>query len=80
MSDIPTGGSAPQAVQVPSHGHCEICARPIKQGERFCGSAECNERHQQNIAEKKKAMWKMIAIMLGLILVFTVLNRTNWIV
>lgn len=71
---------APKAVQVPSHGHCEICSRPIKAGERFCGSVECEERHQQNIAEKKKAMWKMIAIMVALILFFTVLNRTNWII
>jgi len=82
VSDASSGdaSSASRAIAIPAHSHCEICHKAIKQRDRFCGSAECEQKHQQNIAEKKKAMWKMIAIMMGLILVFTVLNRTDWLV
>lgn len=79
MSDVPpTPSSAPNTVQVPTHGHCEICSRPIKAGERFCGSIECKEKHDQLVAEKKKSMWKMVAILAALMLFFTALNR-GWI-
>jgi predicted nucleic acid-binding Zn ribbon protein len=70
--------SAPNAVQVPMHGHCEICSQPVKAGERFCGSIECEEKHQAFIAAKKKSMWKFVAIMGGLMVFFTALNQ-GWI-
>ena len=53
---------------VPEHGHCEICHTPVKVGERFCGSAACAEKHQQNIKEKKRQVYMFIGVIVAAVL------------
>jgi predicted nucleic acid-binding Zn ribbon protein len=62
---------------VPAHAHCEICSTVVKVGERFC-SKQCVDKNDELVAQKKKAMWKFVAVIVGIMLVFTAL-RMGWI-
>lgn len=52
---------------VPKHAHCEICGTPVKVGERWCSTA-CEEKHEEIQAQKKKSMWKFVALLAGLLI------------
>ncbi len=56
---------------VADHAHCEICSRTVALGERFCDRAECLEKHEQNVKEKKRQVWMFI----GVIVAAVVLSR-----
>lgn len=62
------------AIKIPAHSHCEICQKAITQGERFC-STECEEEHERRQAEKKKYIWKQVALIAGVMLVLVLVNR-----
>lgn len=62
---------------VPTHAHCEICGTPVAVGTRFCGD-KCEEKHEEIQADKKKFIWKQVAFLAALILIFTAFNR-GWI-
>lgn len=61
-------------MNIPEHGHCEICHRPITMGDRFCGSAECAEKHKLQLREKKKQMW-ILLLALAAVMLFSVISR-----
>ena len=58
---------------VPAHQHCEICQKVVKVDERFCSSA-CEDKHEEAQAYKKKAMWRFVAILAGILLLFQLLR------
>lgn len=62
------------ALQIPAHSHCEICQKAIVQGERWC-SEECEKAHEQRQADKKKFIWKQVALIAGVMLVLMLVNR-----
>ncbi len=49
------------------HQHCEICGKAVKPDVRFC-SKPCEDQHEENQAYKKKQMWKLLAIIVGILL------------
>lgn len=60
-------------MNIQEHAHCEICGKVVEVGERWCGKT-CEEKHDENQAEKKKAMYKMVAIIGVVLAVFTLLR------
>lgn len=68
---------AARTVQVQPHSHCEICQKAIRQGDRFCGP-ECEAEHDKRQAEKKKFIWKQVALIAAVMLVLTAFNQ-GWI-
>ena len=58
----------PALAIVPAHGHCEICQTPVAVGDRFCGAKECDAKHQQNVRDKKRQVWTMIAVIVAAVL------------
>lgn len=56
------------AVQgVAKHAHCEICGDVVAVGERWC-SETCEQKHEEIQAQKKKSMWKFVALLAGLLI------------
>ena len=60
-------------VQVPAHSHCEICQKAITQGQRWCGP-ECEAEHEKRQADKKKFIWKQVALIAGVMLVLVLIQ------
>ncbi len=61
------------SIQIPAHSHCEICQKAIKQGDRWC-STVCEEEHEKRQADKKKFIWKQVALIAAVMLILTLLN------
>lgn len=51
------------------HAHCEICQRVVAIGERFCDRRECLDQHDKNVKEKKRQVFLLIAILVGVIII-----------
>lgn len=62
------------AIQIPAHSHCEICQKVVAHGDRWC-STICEEEHEKRQAEKKKYIWKQVALIAGVMLVLVLVNR-----
>lgn len=56
--------------EVTQHAHCEICGRVVKVGKRVC-SPECQEKLDESVAQKKRDMWKFVAIIAAAMLIVT---------
>lgn len=59
---------------IPAHSHCEICQKAVPQGTRWC-SPECETEHEKRQADKKKFIWKQVALIAGVMLVLMLVNR-----
>jgi len=59
---------------VPDHGHCEICAEPVARGQRFCGSKSCDDKHQQNVRDKKRQVYLLVGVIAGAVLLSKLLG------
>lgn len=57
---------------IPAHQHCEICGKVVGVDVRFC-STKCEEVHDEAQRYKKRQMWILLAILVGILLVFRVL-------
>ncbi len=55
-------------MNIPPHGHCEICSATVTQGERFCGSAKCAEKHEDAVKEKKRSIYILIAVIVAVLI------------
>ena len=60
-------------MQIAAHQHCEICGKVVAVDVRWC-SPECEQKHEEAQQFKKKQMWKLVAILAGIIIVFQLLR------
>ncbi|HVL48391.1 MAG TPA: DUF2116 family Zn-ribbon domain-containing protein [Candidatus Thermoplasmatota archaeon] len=59
-------------VQIPNHGHCQICGRAVAFGDRVCGP-ECKANFDVQ-AKKRKNLMLMIYGAMALSIVLLLLN------
>lgn len=52
-----------------AHQHCEICGKVVGVGERWC-SSECETKHAEAQRYKKRQMWILLALIVGILIVF----------
>lgn len=64
-------------MNVAAHGHCEICKAVVEPEVRWCSKA-CEETYEEFQAEKKKSMYKFVATIAVIALVFAALQN-GWI-
>ncbi len=55
---------------IPQHGHCQMCGKAIKHGERVC-SDKCREEYEKYLKKRKMYIYIMyIALAFLLVMMF----------